>query len=175
MPTNQNSLIYETNDAIKIKTYLFIPKLKALTVQDRTWIVNTNKLVGLDMNKNKALENNISLTGTSVDYILEGVNKYLMALDKKFEAIVVDPVQTPDQLLEALSKHFAVGAEFYRETLAELADSPDVEPTKQAEEKPAQTEDSLDDVPEPIRDLIKSMKAVHGISVKVTTLKKKPE
>lgn len=28
----------------------------------------------------KALENNVSLTGTSVDYILEGVNKYLLAL-----------------------------------------------------------------------------------------------
>lgn len=31
----------------------------------------------------KALENNVELTGTSVDYILEGVNKYLMALAKE--------------------------------------------------------------------------------------------
>lgn len=31
----------------------------------------------------KALENNISMTGTSVDYILEGVNKYLMVLAKE--------------------------------------------------------------------------------------------
>lgn len=31
----------------------------------------------------KALENNISLTGTSVDFILEGINKYLMALAKE--------------------------------------------------------------------------------------------
>ena len=31
----------------------------------------------------KALENNIQLTGSSVDYILEGVNKYLMALAKE--------------------------------------------------------------------------------------------
>ena len=30
-----------------------------------------------------ALENNIALTGNSVDYILEGVNKYLMALAKE--------------------------------------------------------------------------------------------
>lgn len=30
-----------------------------------------------------ALQNNITLTGTSVDYILEGVNKYLMALAKE--------------------------------------------------------------------------------------------
>lgn len=31
----------------------------------------------------KALENNIELTGTNVDFILEGVNKYLMALAKE--------------------------------------------------------------------------------------------
>lgn len=31
----------------------------------------------------KALENNIALTGTTVDYILEGINKYLMALAKE--------------------------------------------------------------------------------------------
>lgn len=31
----------------------------------------------------KALENNVSMTGTTVDYILEGVNKYLMALAKE--------------------------------------------------------------------------------------------
>jgi DNA invertase Pin-like site-specific DNA recombinase len=31
----------------------------------------------------KALENNVALTGTNVDYILEGVNKYLMALAKE--------------------------------------------------------------------------------------------
>ena len=31
----------------------------------------------------KALENNISMTGTNVDFILEGVNKYLLALAKE--------------------------------------------------------------------------------------------
>lgn len=31
----------------------------------------------------KALQNNITMTGTNVDYILEGVNKYLMALAKE--------------------------------------------------------------------------------------------
>jgi DNA invertase Pin-like site-specific DNA recombinase len=30
-----------------------------------------------------ALQNNVSMTGTTVDYILEGVNKYLMALAKE--------------------------------------------------------------------------------------------
>lgn len=31
----------------------------------------------------KALQNNVSMTGTNVDYILQGVNKYLMALAKE--------------------------------------------------------------------------------------------
>lgn len=31
----------------------------------------------------KALQNNVSMTGTNVDYILEGANKYLMALAKE--------------------------------------------------------------------------------------------
>jgi len=31
----------------------------------------------------KAIENNISMTGTNVDYILEGVNKYLLTLAKE--------------------------------------------------------------------------------------------
>lgn len=31
----------------------------------------------------KALENNIQMTGTNVDYILQGINKYLMALAKE--------------------------------------------------------------------------------------------
>ena len=31
----------------------------------------------------KALESNISMTGTNVDFILEGVNKYLMSLAKE--------------------------------------------------------------------------------------------
>lgn len=31
----------------------------------------------------KALQNNVTLTGTNVDFILEGVNKYLMALAKE--------------------------------------------------------------------------------------------
>lgn len=39
----------------------------------------------LEWNKlyKKVLQNNVSLTGTNVDYILEGVNKYLMALAKE--------------------------------------------------------------------------------------------
>jgi len=38
----------------------------------------------------KALENNIALTGGNVDYILEGVNKYLMALAREQIKIAFD-------------------------------------------------------------------------------------
>lgn len=41
----------------------------------------------------KALESNISLTGTSVDYILEGVNNYLMALAKEQIRLVFEQAQ----------------------------------------------------------------------------------
>ena len=41
----------------------------------------------------KALQNNVSLTGTNVDYILEGVNKYLMALAKEQIQIAFDQAQ----------------------------------------------------------------------------------
>ena len=38
----------------------------------------------------QALENNIKLTGSNVDYILEGVNKYLMALAKEQIRLAVE-------------------------------------------------------------------------------------
>lgn len=41
----------------------------------------------------KALQNNISLTGTNVDYILEGVNKYLMALAKEQIRLAFDQAE----------------------------------------------------------------------------------
>lgn len=50
----KQTISYDTNDEATLKSYLSNPKLKALTVQDRTWIVNTNKLVSLDMSKNTA-------------------------------------------------------------------------------------------------------------------------
>lgn len=41
----------------------------------------------------KALESNIPMTGTSVDYILEGVNKYLMALAKEQIRLAFDQAE----------------------------------------------------------------------------------
>nr|DAM59372.1 MAG TPA: integrase [Bacteriophage sp.] len=41
----------------------------------------------------KALQNNVSLTGTNVDYILEGVNKYLMALAKEQIKLAFDQAE----------------------------------------------------------------------------------
>lgn len=41
----------------------------------------------------KALESNITMTGTNVDFILEGINKYLMALAKEQIQIAFDQAQ----------------------------------------------------------------------------------
>lgn len=41
----------------------------------------------------KALESNVPMTGTSVDYILEGVNKYLLALAKEQIKIAFDQAE----------------------------------------------------------------------------------
>ena len=41
----------------------------------------------------KALEKNIELTGTNVDYILEGINRYLMALAKEQIRIAFDQAE----------------------------------------------------------------------------------
>lgn len=41
----------------------------------------------------KALQNNVSLTGTNVDYILKGVNKYLMALAKEQIKLAFDQAE----------------------------------------------------------------------------------
>ena len=50
----KQNITYKSVDEATIKRYLANPKLKAITVQDRTWIVNTNKVVSLDMTKNTA-------------------------------------------------------------------------------------------------------------------------
>ena len=46
----------------------------------------------------KALQNNVSMTGTNVDYILEGVNKYLLALAK--EQIRIAFVQSEKEVMD---------------------------------------------------------------------------
>lgn len=45
---------YETADEAMLKTYLTGGVLKAVTVQDRTWVVNTNKKITLDNAQNTA-------------------------------------------------------------------------------------------------------------------------
>ena len=46
----------------------------------------------------KALQNNVSLTGTNVDFILEGINKYLMALAQ--EQIILAFAQAEKEVLD---------------------------------------------------------------------------
>lgn len=46
----------------------------------------------------KALENNVQLTGTNVDFILEGINKYLLSLAK--EQITIAFEQSEEEVLD---------------------------------------------------------------------------
>lgn len=46
----------------------------------------------------KALENNVQLTGTNVDFILEGINKYLLSLAK--EQIKIAFEQSEEEVLD---------------------------------------------------------------------------
>ena len=52
----------------------------------------------------KALTNNIQLTGTNVDFILEGVNKYLLALAKEQIKIAFDQAEKEVQDLHQRTK-----------------------------------------------------------------------
>ena len=45
----------------------------------------------------KALENNVQLTGSNVDYILEGVNRYLMELAKEQIRLAFDQSEKEDE------------------------------------------------------------------------------
>lgn len=52
----------------------------------------------------KALDNNLQLTNTSVDYILEGINKYLMALAKEQIKLAFDQSEKEVQDLRQRTK-----------------------------------------------------------------------
>jgi DNA invertase Pin-like site-specific DNA recombinase len=52
----------------------------------------------------KALESNVTMTGTNVDYILEGVNKYLMALAKEQIMIAFEQAEKEVQDLHQRTK-----------------------------------------------------------------------
>ena len=52
----------------------------------------------------KALENNIAMTGSNVDYILEGINKYLMALAREQIKIAFDQSEKEVQDLHQRTK-----------------------------------------------------------------------
>lgn len=58
----------------------------------------------------KALENNIKLTGSNVDFILEGVNKYLMALAKEQIKLAFEQSEKEVEDLHARTKEGLVTA-----------------------------------------------------------------
>lgn len=59
----------------------------------------------------KAIENNIEMTGTNVDYILEGINKYLLAIAKEQIRIAFDQAEKE---VEDLHRRTAEGIETAR-------------------------------------------------------------
>ncbi len=52
----------------------------------------------------KALESNISITGTNIDFILEGVNKYLLSLAKERTRLTFEPSEKEVQDLHQRTK-----------------------------------------------------------------------
>lgn len=52
----------------------------------------------------KALANNVSMTNTNIDYILEGVNKYLMSLAKEQIRLAFDKAQSERDFLSQRTK-----------------------------------------------------------------------
>ncbi len=62
------------NEGYKVYEELFNKGIELVFLKEQHINTNTYK---------KALTNNISLTGTDVDFILEGINKYLLALAKE--------------------------------------------------------------------------------------------
>ena len=62
--TSGNEMIVQIdgNKLTTVKQYLQNAKMKALTVQDRTWLMNINKKIGLDMTQNTAPSPNYNRT-----------------------------------------------------------------------------------------------------------------
>lgn len=71
----------------------------------------------------KAIENNIEMTGTNVDYILEGINKYLLAIAKEQIRIAFDQAEKE---VEDLHRRTAEGIETARLNGKQIGQRPGV-------------------------------------------------
>ena len=74
----------------------------------------------------KAIENNIEMTGTNVDYILEGINKYLLAIAKEQIRIAFDQAEKE---VEDLHRRTAEGIETARLNGKQIGQRPGVKLT----------------------------------------------
>lgn len=99
----------------------------------------------------KALQNNVALTGTNVDYILEGINKYLMALAKEQIKIAFEQAQKEvDDLHQRTKEGIATarlnGKQIGQKSGAKLVTKKSIEAKKQIKKYSKDFEGQLSDV-----------------------------
>lgn len=99
----------------------------------------------------KALQNNVALTGTNVDYILEGINKYLMALAKEQIKIAFEQAQKEvDDLHQRTKEGIATarlnGKQIGQKSGAKLVTKKSIEAKKQIKKFSKDFEGQLSDV-----------------------------
>ena len=99
----------------------------------------------------KALQNNVTMTGTNVDYILEGVNKYLMALAKEqirlaFEQSEKEVQDLHQRTKEGIETARLNGKQIGQKQGAKLTTKKSIEAKKQIRKHSKDFEGSLSDV-----------------------------
>ena len=99
----------------------------------------------------KALQNNVTMTGTNVDYILEGVNKYLMALAEEQIRLAFEQSEKKVQDLHQRTKEGIEtarlnGKQIGQKQWAKLTTKKSIEAKKQIRKHSKDFEGSLSDV-----------------------------
>lgn len=99
----------------------------------------------------KALQNNVTMTGTNVDYILEGVNKYLMALAKEqirlaFEQSEKEVQDLHQRTKEGIETARLNGKQIGQKQGAKLITKKSIEAKKQIQKHSKDFEGTLSDV-----------------------------
>ena len=98
----------------------------------------------------KALQNNVTLTGTNVDYILEGVNKYLMALAKEqirlaFEQSEKEVKDLQQRTIEGIETARLNGKQIGQKQGAKLVTKKSIEAKKQIQKHSKDFDGTLSD------------------------------
>ena len=97
-----------------------------------------------------ALQNNVSLTGTNVDYILEGINKYLMTLAKEIKIAFEQAQKEVDDLHQRTKEGIATarlnGKQIGQKPGAKLITKKSIEAKKQIRKYSKDFDGQLSDV-----------------------------